>query len=478
MALAEQITLVMGLLTAVVVLLRLIRKWRNGHGGQNRKAHLPPGSIGWPLIGETWSYYRSLASSNPSKFVEDRRKRYNSAIFRTHIFGDELIMSADPYFNKYAMQNDERIFQSKFPKFLLNLTGKYAFFALHSELLRKLHGLTVNMMRPERLRADFMDEILSLFDSTTNRWADMEEIFLQNEISQMVLNLIAKQLLDISPSKETTEIRKLFVEFIRAIVAIPTKIPGTTHAKGLKARKNLITKIVNIIEERKKHPEVVHRDMLARILKEGSVANTQEIICDCILNLLLAGHENSSKAMLFSVKYLSDCPKALAQLREEHDIILRNKGDNKKLDWNDYTSMKFTQCVINETLRLGNFAPGAYKENKEDIKVKGYDIPKGSLIFLSTMAPHLDENFYSNALKFDPWRWKLDQDISNDSLFVPFGAGPRLCSGYHLAKLELSIFLHMFVTRFRWDVLADDHASYFPFPQLSRGFPIRLHLRT
>jgi len=31
--------------------------------------------------------------------------------------------------------------------------------------------------------------------------------------------------------------------------------------------------------------------------------------------------------------------------QEEHDIILRNKGDNKKLDWNDYTSMKFTQCV-------------------------------------------------------------------------------------------------------------------------------------
>ena len=29
-------------ITAVVVLLDLIRKWRNGHGGQNRKAHLLP----------------------------------------------------------------------------------------------------------------------------------------------------------------------------------------------------------------------------------------------------------------------------------------------------------------------------------------------------------------------------------------------------------------------------------------------------
>jgi len=92
----------------------------------------------------------------------------------------------------------------------------------------------VNMLRPERLRADFMDEILCLFDSTINRWADMQEIFLQNETSQMVLNLIAKQLLGLSPSKETAEIQKLFVEFIRAIVAIPLKIPGTTHAKGLK----------------------------------------------------------------------------------------------------------------------------------------------------------------------------------------------------------------------------------------------------
>lgn len=234
MALPEQITVVLGLLTAVVVVLRLIsRRWK-GHGRENRKVHLPPGSTGWPLIGETWTYYRSLVSSNPSKFMEDRRKRYNSAIFKTHIFGEELIMSADPHFNRYAMQNDGRIFQSKFPKFLTNLTGNYAFFAVHGELQRKLHGLMVNMLRPERLRADFMDEILCLFDSTINRWADMQEIFLQNETSQMVLNLIAKQLLGLSPSKETAEIQKLFVEFIRAIVAIPLKIPGTTHATGLK----------------------------------------------------------------------------------------------------------------------------------------------------------------------------------------------------------------------------------------------------
>lgn len=477
MALAEQITVVLGLLTAVVVLLRLMsRRWK-GHGSENRKAHLPPGSTGWPLIGETWSFYRSLSSSDPSKFMEDRRKRYNSAIFKTHLFGDELIMSVDPHFNKYAMQNDGRIFQSKSPKFLTNLTGNYGFLALNGELHRKFHGLMVNMLRPERLRADFMDEILCLFDSTINKWADMQEIFLQNETSQMVLNLIAKQLLGLSPSKETTEIQKLFVDFIRAFVAIPVKIPGTTHAKGLKARGILITKISNIIEERRKHPEVIHCDMLARILEEGSIANTQEIICDCILNLLFAGHETSSKAMLFTIKHLSDCPKALAQLREEHDTVLRNKGDSKKLDWNDYTSMKFTQCVINETLRLENFAQGVYKENKEDIKVKDYDIPKGSLIFTSTMAPHRDENFYFKAHEFNPWRWEFNQELSNEPLFIPFGVGPRHCPGHHLARLELSIFLHIFVTRFRWDVLGNDHVSYFPFAELSKGFCISLHSR-
>lgn len=39
---------------------------------------------------------------------------------------------------------------------------------------------------------------------------------------------------------------------------------------------------------------------------------------------------------------------------------------------------------------------------------------------------------------------------SQPNVFTPFGGGPRLCPGYELARVELSVFLHHLVTRFRY----------------------------
>jgi hypothetical protein len=44
-----------------------------------------------------------------------------------------------------------------------------------------------------------------------------------------------------------------------------------------------------------------------------------------------------------------------------------------------------------------------------------------------------------------------DKDMSSCS-FTPFGGGQRLCPGLDLARLEASIFLHHFVTQFRYSM--------------------------
>lgn len=479
---ADQISVVLVVFTAAVALLHLIHRWWNIHGGrkrsingENQEGRLPPGSTGWPLIGESISYYRSMTSNNPRKFVDEREKRYDSNIFISHLFGRRAVVSADPQFNKFVLQNEGRLFQAHYQESLKTLIGKYGLLSVHGDLQRKLHGIAVNLLRFERLRVDFMEEIQSLVHSTLDRWADMKDIALQNECHQMVLNLMAKQLLDLSPSKETREICELFVDYTNAVIAIPIKIPGSTYAKGIKARQLLIGKISQMVQERRNNPHVVHNDLLQKLMEEGSLSD--EVICDFILFLLFAGHETSSRAMTFAIKFLTYCPQALEQMKEEHDAILKTKRNPKKLEWEDYKSMKFTECVINETFRLGNFAPGVFREVKEDIKVKDYLIPKGWVVFAFLTATHLHGNSYNEALTFNPSRWEPNQDVSNNVSFTPFGGGARLCPGFHLARLELSLFLHIFLTRFRWEALGNDRTSYFPLPYLTEGFPIRLHCR-
>ncbi|KAI9200291.1 hypothetical protein LWI28_005522 [Acer negundo] len=45
---------------------------------------------------------------------------------------------------------------------------------------------------------------------------------------------------------------------------------------------------------------------------------------------------------------------------------------------------------------------------------------------------------------------------SPGNVFISFGGGPRLCLGYELAKVELSVFLHHLITRFSWVPVEED----------------------
>eukprot|EP01018_Ginkgo_biloba_P019336 Gb_33837 [translate_table: standard] len=277
---------------------------------------------------------------------------------------------------------------------------------VHGELQRRLHGIAVNLVKIEKLRVHFMDDIEFILHNALSTW-EGKNILLQecHRASFMTLNMMAKQLLDLSPSKETDEIAKQFYDFSEAVLTLPVKIPGSKYARGIK--------------ERRKNPQIAHNDLLTKLLNEETLSD--EIVSDFLVFLLFAGHETSSRSTAFSIKFLTECPKALEQLR-----------------------------VVNETLRLGNVAPFVYREAKEDIKVKDYLVPKGSKIMAFISAVHVDDKYYPAALKFDPWRWEgYDQEVSNSPSYTPFGGGARLCSGARLGRLEMALFLHHFVTKFQ-----------------------------
>lgn len=42
---------------------------------------------------------------------------------------------------------------------------------------------------------------------------------------------------------------------------------------------------------------------------------------------------------------------------------------------------------------------------------------------------------------------------SPSNVYTPFGGGPRLCPGYELARVVLSVFLHRIVTRYRYNTI-------------------------
>lgn len=76
----------------------------------------------------------------------------------------------------------------------------------------------------------------------------------------------------------------------------------------------------------------------------------------------------------------------------------------------------------------------------------------GALIFPSHSIPYkiLNTSVDSPFIKMCENIQSSEGPTSSPNVFTPFGGGPRRCPGYELARVELSVFLHHLVTRFRY----------------------------
>ncbi|KAL3529615.1 hypothetical protein ACH5RR_008937 [Cinchona calisaya] len=450
---------------------------------ENSKIQLPPGRRGWPIIGDSINWYNAVASSHPPHFVEEQVQRYGK-IFSCNLFGKRAVVSADPNFNRFVMQNEGKLFQSSYPKSFRDLVGKNGVINAQGEQQRRLHSIASNMMRLEKLKFHFLQDIQRVINQTFNNLHDNQVICLQDICRKVAINLMVNQLLGVSNESEVNEMAQSFSDFADGCLSVPINFPGFAYHAAMKARESIINKINKTIKIHRQQPySGVGNGVLWRVIEEESLPD--DTVADFIINLLFAGNETTAKTMLFAVYFLTQCPKAMKQLLDEQQSLktARNKfGGEMMLTWKDYKAMPFTQCVIDETLRLGGIAIWLMREAKENIRYQDYDIPKGCFVVPFLSAVHLNERVYEEALTFNPWRWMNPENQEkrnwrNSPFFAPFGGGARFCPGAELARLQIALFLHYFVTTFRWSQLKEDRMSFFPSARLINGFQIQLRMK-
>ncbi|KAJ6849545.1 abietadienol/abietadienal oxidase [Iris pallida] len=438
---------------------------------------LPPGGGGWSsLIGDSVKWYNAISSSHPPSFVEEQIKRYGK-IFTCSFFGRKAVVSADPAFNRYVMQGEGRLFQSSYPKSFCDLVGKNGVIIVQGEQQRKLHRISANMMRLDKVNSNFLAHIQMVMLHTFNSFKDNEVISLQDISRKMAINLMVNQLLGVSTESEINEMASLFSDFVDGCLSVPIDLPGFSYHAAMKSREAIIRKIKKIIESSRQQDELISSNgVLGKLLEEECLPD--ETVADFIINLLFAGSETTAKTMLFAVYFLTQCPDALEQLLVEQEKI-RSTNSNSILSWDDYKYMPFTQNVIDETLRLGGIAIWLIREAKDNVEYSDFMIPKGFLVIPFLSAVHLDETIYPGALNFNPWRWMDEENMANRNwrsspYFAPFGGGARHCPGAELARLQIALFLHHFTTKYRWNQVKDDRMSFFPSARLVNGFQIRI----
>ncbi|KAI4306817.1 hypothetical protein L6164_030062 [Bauhinia variegata] len=458
-------TLLFVILPAVIFLF-LLRKYRY------RRLLLPPGSLGLPFIGETLQLISAYKSDNPEPFIDQRVSRYGS-IFTTHVFGEPTVFSTDPETNRFILLNEGKLFDCSYPGSISNLLGKHSLLLMKGALHKRMHSLTMSFANGSIIKDHLLLDIDRLIRLNLDSWTD--RVLLMEEAKKITFELTVKQLMSFDPGEWTESLRKEYVMVIEGFFTLPFPLFSPTYRRAIKARTKVAEALTLIVRQRRKESEAGEKknDMLGALLASGDHFSDEQIV-DFMLALLVAGYETTSTIMTLAVKFLTETPLALAQLKEEHEEIRGRKSDSEaSLDWSDYKSMAFTQCVVNETLRIANIIGGIFRRAMTDINIKGYTIPKGWKVFASFRAVHLNPDLFKDARTFNPWRWQNNSEATSPgNAYTPFGGGPRLCPGYELARVVLSVFLHRMVTGFSWVPAEEDRLVFFPTTRTQKRYPI------
>ncbi|KAL6882603.1 hypothetical protein ACP4OV_011293 [Aristida adscensionis] len=473
MAAMAYIALCAAALAVLAALLRWAYRWCH----PKSKGTLPPGSMGFPLIGETLQFFAPNPTCDLSPFVKERIKRYGS-IFKTSIVGRPVVVSADPDMNYFVFQQEGKLFESWYPDTFTEIFGRDNVGSLHGFMYKYLKTLVLRLYGQENLKSVLVAETDAACRGSLASWAAQPSVELKEGLSTMIFDLTAKKLIGYDPSKSSESLRKNFVAFIRGLISFPLNLPGTAYHECMEGRKNAMKVLRGMMRERMADPERRCEDFFDHVIQElrrEKPLLTETIALDLMFVLLFASFETTALALTLGVKLLTENPKVVDALREEHEAIIKNRKDpDAAVTWAEYRSMTFTNQVIMEIVRLANIVPGIFRKALQDVEIKGYTIPAGWGIMVCPPAVHLNPDIYEDPLAFNPWRWQDKPEITGGTKqFMAFGGGLRFCVGTDFSRVLMATFIHNLVTKYSWRTVKGGNVVRTP----GLGFPDGFHIQ-
>ncbi|MBN2905997.1 MAG: cytochrome P450 [Rhodobacteraceae bacterium] len=214
---------------------------------------------------------------------------------------------------------------------------------------------------------------------------------------------------------------------IRGLIAGLTEARRDAIAKGT-APDDLATKI-----------------MTTRDPETGATFDAAEMV-DQVAIFFLAGHETSASALAWALYLLALYP----QVQERVAVEVADFPDTPS--FSDMKRLPLTRDVFREALRLYPPVPMMVRETVKPERFRDRDIAKGSQIVLSPWHLHRHERLWDRPDAFDPDRYDTENGKTGlREAFIPFSAGPRVCTGAGFAMVEGPLFLAMLVKAFRFD---------------------------
>uniref|UniRef100_A0A1D1YN06 (+)-abscisic acid 8'-hydroxylase n=1 Tax=Anthurium amnicola TaxID=1678845 RepID=A0A1D1YN06_9ARAE len=430
---------------------------------------LPPGSMGWPHLGETLQLY----SQDPNVFFASKQKRYGE-IFKTHLLGCPCVMLASPEAARFVLVTQAHLFKPTYPRSKEQMIGPSALFFHQGDYHTRLRKLVQGSLSPEAIRRlipDVEATVVSMLESWDGRLITTFDAMKRFSFDVGIITIFGRPQMD---ARLKEELKKNYFLVDKGYNSFPTNIPGTAYSKAVMARKRLRQILSQIMKERREKG-ILEKDLLGCLMSsqfEKGEHLSDDKIADNVIGVLFAAQDTTASVLTWILKYLHDNDKLLEAVKNEQMAIYQyNRRGDQPLTWSQTRNMPLTHRVILETLRMASIISFTFREAVADVEYKGYLIPRGWKVMPLFRNIHHNPEFFHDPHNFDPSRFTVSP---KPNTFLPFGNGVHACPGNELAKLEMLVLIHHLVTKYRWQIAGKpNEIEYGPFPVPRRGLPAR-----
>ncbi|KAH0977457.1 hypothetical protein GBA52_027176, partial [Prunus armeniaca] len=309
----------------------------NGTKNERLDQHkLPPGSTGWPIIGETLEYLRTGKKGVPEKFIADRRNKYknssssssaNCKVFKTSLLFEDMAVLCTAAGNKFLFSNEKKLIKSWWPPHLDKLIfadsapdeKAKAFITEESTRFR-------NTMAPY-LKPAGIQKYVGTMDTFTKKHLDMywedgkddDQVIKAHPLAKRyAVTMACRLMLDTEDQQVFNKLENLTKDLSSGFTSLPIDLPGTQFNRAIRGSRQLREEIKNIVTQRRIHlstrkvdDDVDGLDILSSLIMDTSTDGqglSDSEIASKLYGVIVSGYDTFSSTLAAIVMCLAELP--------------------------------------------------------------------------------------------------------------------------------------------------------------------------
>ncbi|XP_042039990.1 cytochrome P450 71AU50-like [Salvia splendens] len=436
---------------------------------------LPPGPRGIPILG-----HLHMMGKHPHQDFQRIAKDHGSIMYMRFGFAPIIVVSS-PEAAELFLKTHDLVFASRPP----HQAGKYLAwdqrnlaFGAYSPYWRNMRKLcTLELLSTLKIisfRPMRREELALFVEFLKEASRQHVAVDLSAKISSLTAEMSCRLVFGKKYADKDIDERgfKTVIQEWNKLVVVPNlgdyfPFLGVLDLQGLTRKMKAIAKVFDVFFEKviEDHVRAVNRaeeakdivDTMMSIMQSGEseFQFDRRNIKAIMLDLLLASMDTAAASIDWILSELLRNPSVMKKVQKELEQVV---GLKRMVEESDLDQLEYLDMVVKESFRLHPVGPLLIPHySMEDSKVNGYDIPKGSRIFINTYAIGRDPNVWTDPEMFIPERFiGSDIDLRGQHFqLLPFGSGRRGCPGMQLGLIQVRLIVSQLVHCFDWQLPND-----------------------